>query len=287
MLSCAAMGVPRTLGIVLQQAWYNCQRHEHKIRKTDVEYGIRYASQAYMNQMMGASKGGIAIPGHVVDLWQALLERATQERVKEKKPASHFLVLPKHEEALKYLNMFFLLHLMTKGRTTKKDSASRSLYCFDYGVCLERNLDFTTDKNVIRQQRFAYDEVIDPFMKYYNRDSEPMFQCPTCAKVYKESELQVAGMTLAFCPRDRADLKSLTKAVRVGEYTEEEIKIIGAIRSASRGDALIARRIADDVGCYVQKVAKFGEKLEKNSLVGREKDETVEKYIYFAPAENV
>jgi hypothetical protein len=277
------MGVPRTLGIVLQQAWHNCLRHEQRIRKTDVEYGISYASQAYMNQLTGASKGGIAIPAHVLDLWEALLDRATQERAKEKKPASHFMVLPKHEEALKYLNMFFLLHLMTKGRTSKKDTASRSLYSFDYGVCLERNLDFTTDKNVIRQQRFVYDDVIEPFMKYYSRDSEPTLQCPTCGKTYKESELQVAGTTLTFCPKDKADLMSLVQLVGAAEYTEEEIKIIGAIRSASKGDALIARRIADDVGCYVQKVAKFGEKLDKNNVVDREKDEAADKYIYFGP----
>lgn len=41
-LSRAAMGVPRTLGIVLKQAWHRSQRP--RIRRTDLDYGVRYAS---------------------------------------------------------------------------------------------------------------------------------------------------------------------------------------------------------------------------------------------------
>lgn len=281
-LSREAMGVPRTLGIVLQQAWNNCKVHGNKIRRTDIDYGIRHASKAYVNQMLGSSRDGIAIPAHVAELWHSLLDRAVKERTKESRGASHFVVLPRHEEALKYLNMFFLVHLLTKGRTTKKDMSSRSLYSFDYGVCVENNLEHTTDKNVIRQQRFAYDDVVEPFtVKYYTGEIEPTFRCPSCGKVYKESQLQVAGIILSFCPVDKNDLERLALVSSVGDYTEEEVKILGAIRSAARGDALVARRIADDVGCYVQKVAKFGEKLEKQDLIDREKDSGLEKFIYY------
>lgn len=284
LLSLQSMGVPRTLGIVLQQAW-NRRRSEgaSKLRKSDVDYGIRYASKAYLNQMLGASKDGVAIPAHVIDLWYALLDRATEERKKEGKAASHFLVLPKHEEVLKYLNMFFLVHLLTQSRTTKKDKASRSLYCFDYGICVENNLDYTTDKNILRQQRFAYDDTIMPYEIYYSRVQEPSFICEQCKKIYKESEIKLGSGsgTLKFCPDDRADLRPHALGRSSSAYTEEEIKIIGAIRSASSEDHLIARQVADDVGCYVQKVAKFGEKLGKEQVISREKDEIADKYIYF------
>lgn len=280
-LSREAMGVPRTLGIILQQAWNRRRANGGKIRKSDIDYGIGYASKAYLDQMSGASKNDIAIPGHVSDLWHALLDRASQERQKGKS-GSHFMVLIKYEEALKYLNMFFLVHLLTKGRTTKKDSASRSLYCFDYGVCIENNLEFTTDKNIIRQQRFAYDEVIAPFYEqYYARTSEPTYQCLKCRRTYRESEIQVAGETLKFCPKDKEDLRLIPSAICTDRFTEEETKIIGAIRSASKSHRLVARKIADDVGCYVQKVAKFGEKLDKEELIEREKDKSLNKYIYF------
>ena len=65
------------------------------------------------------------------------------------------------------------------------------------------------------------------------------------------------------------------------DFTEEEIKIIGAIRSAKQEDRLFARRVADDVGCYVQKVAKFAERLEKDEIISRRRQEDEGKLIYF------
>jgi hypothetical protein len=55
------------------------------------------------------------------------------------------------------------------------------------------------------------------------------------------------------------------------------------MRSSSPEDHLTARRVADDVGCYVQKVAKFGEKLEREKIIGREKVEELNKNIYYGP----
>ena len=136
LLSREAIGVPRTLGIVLQQAWNNCKLHGGKIKKNDVEYGIRYASTAYANQMLGASKGGVAIPAHVADLWS--LETASfareSERASPSKSLSRTAGIRRSVEVFKYV----LFTLLTKGRTTKKDTASRSLYCFDYGACLDK-----------------------------------------------------------------------------------------------------------------------------------------------------
>jgi hypothetical protein len=282
-LSRASLGVPRTLGIVLQQAWNRRRAAGTKIRKTDVEYGIRYASKAYLTQMLGASRDNAAIPSHITELWFSLQERATEERQKENREASHFLLTAKFEPVLKYLNMFFLVHLLTKGRTTKKDSSARSLYCFDYGICLENNLGFTLDKNVLRQQRFVYDDVIVPYYeRYYQHSNEPIYECTKCRQTYKQSEIQVAGMTLDFCPKDRADLRLVASTVFQSTFTEEEIKIIGAIRSAGRSDKLLARRVADDVGCFVQKVAKFGEKLERDAVISRDRDDDAGKLIYFS-----
>jgi hypothetical protein len=50
-LSYEAMGVTRTLGIILQQAWNRRRATGGKIRISDIDYGIRYASKAYLNQM--------------------------------------------------------------------------------------------------------------------------------------------------------------------------------------------------------------------------------------------
>ena len=271
-------------GSFLKQAWSRGKQSTRpRIRRTDLDYGVRYASKAYLNQMSGAAKNGLAIPEHVSEIWSALLGRASDERAKSDGPASHFMALQRHEEKLRFLNMFFLVHLIEEGRTTKKESRSRSLYAFDYGSALENNLGWGDDKDVIRQQRFVYDDLLERFDSHYRTSGEATYRCPTCSTVYTQSELFVAGTRLDFCPKDRADLLELTSASIGTSFTEEEIKIVGAIRSALPGDELAARQVADDVGCYVQKVAKFGEKLDKEGVISRERPDDGGRYIYFQP----
>jgi hypothetical protein len=283
-LSRESMGVPRTIGIVLQQAWYRAKSARRtKIKKSDIEYGIGHASKAYLNQMRGAAKGGVAIPAYIEDIWDALITRAELERPKSDSPASHFMVLPKNEAKLRLLNMFFVVHLLTKGRTTKKEKASRSLYAIDYGVCLENHLGYGDDKNVLRQQRFAYDDTLADFDKYFERRDDVSYFCPSCQTIYTEQELRIKGHLLKFCVRDRAELQKMDRDSNAMKYTEGETKIIGAIRSSSAGDQLTARQVADDVGCYVQKVAKFGEKLDREEMIDRQKLESLGKHIYFSP----
>jgi hypothetical protein len=283
-LSRSAMGVPRTLGIVLKQAWSRAYSARRRIiNKTDIEYGIRYAAKAYLNQLEGAAKGAVALPEYITEIYDAILSRAVAERTKVALPASHFMVLPRNEVKLKYLSMFFVVHLLTKGRTTKKEKFSRSLYCIDYGICLENNLGFATDKNILRQQRFAYDDELSQFDPLFEKESEPKYICPVCGTVYRESELRIKGKVLAFCMDDKTTLQKYDLGALERRYTEEEIKIIGSIRSSLPEDHLTARRVADDVGCYVQKVAKFGEKLEREKIIGREKVEELNKNIYYGP----
>lgn len=279
-ISKAAMGVPRTVGIILKQAFSRkLSENSSGIRKSDIDYGIKYASKAYLNQFMGSC--GVAIPSYYKDIWDSLLEKAIEERAKSESSSSHFMVLPKNEIKLKYFNMFFIGHLLTQGRTTKKEKASRSLYCFDYGVCVENNITWGTDKNVIRQQRFAYDKILEPFDQHFAKAVEKKWKCPVCNTIYHEKDLFVAGIQLEFCPKDRADLVEVSSS-EYTQFTEEEIKIVGAIRSSSEEDELLARHVADDVGCYVQKVAKFGEKLERENIIKRKMKD---KYIYFSDDE--
>jgi hypothetical protein len=182
---------------------------------------------------------------------------------------------------LKYLSMCFVIHLLTKGRTTKKDKSARSLYCIDYGVCLENNLGFAVDKNILRQHRFAYDSDLEQFDSLFEKVSEPTYTCPSCRETYRESELRIRGAVMALCVKDHSALRKNDLSALESRYTEEEIKIIGSIRSSSSEDQLIARQVADDVGCYVQKVARFGGKLEREGIITRERREELRKNIYY------
>lgn len=282
-LSREAMGVPRTLGIVLKQAWNRATAGNRKIRKSDIDYGIRYASKAYMNQLQGAAKDSAAIPAFVAEIWETIIGRAVAERAKVEAPASHFMILPKNEQKIKYLSMFFVVHLLTSGRTTKKEKFSRSLYCIDYGICLENNLMFSTDKNILRQQRFAYDDDLAQYDACFEKGTEPQYICHQCGAIYLESEIKIKGKLLTVCSNDRSELELYDLISLDKKYTEEEIKIIGAIRSASSEENLVARQVADDVGCYVQKVAKFGEKLEREGMIAREKIPELQRNIYYGP----
>ena len=94
--------------------------------------------------------------------------------------------------------MFFLVHLLTQGRTTKKERFTRSLYSFDYGVCLENNLGWGDEKNVIRQQRFAYDGALSEFDRFFQVRDETEYVCPSCGKVFAESDLMVGGARFYF-----------------------------------------------------------------------------------------
>ncbi len=279
-ISRAAMGVPRTVGIILKQALSRAIGEDRVgIRRSDIDYGIKYAARAYYNQFSGTC--GVSLPMHYLDMWNALLDRAISEREKKDSSTSHFMVLGSNEPKLKYFNMFFLVHLLTQGRTTKKDKSTRSLYCFDYGTCIENNMVWGDDKNVIRQQRFAYDDVFIPFDSHFRSNTSSRWSCVSCGAIYEDKDLNVAGHKLDFCPKDRSDLVRM-KQDEFGSFTEEEAKIIGAIRSSTEMDSLQARQVADDVGCYVQKVAKFGEKLNREGLIGRSKQN--DRYIYFQPS---
>ena len=163
----------------------------------------------------------------IEDIWDAILARAIAERPKSDSAASHFMVLPKNEAKLKLLNMFFVVHLLTGGRTTKKEKTSRSLYAIDYGICLENRLGYGDDKNVLRQQRFAYDDTLAQFDKFFQVHEEVMYVCPTCKAVYSEGDLMVKGQMLKFCVNDKADLQRLDHDPTALKYTEEEIKIKG------------------------------------------------------------
>lgn len=271
-VSRAAMGVPRTAGIILNSAWTRASERGDKlprIQRSDIDYAISNTSKNYYESMAGAARDGIGIPSVVAEVFDSLIQRAQEERAKTPHvAASHFMVTPKNESLLRHLKMFFLVHLLEEDRTTKKSRANRSLYAFDYGVAVENNLGWTTEKNTIRQQRFAYDDVISAYLEDSSVPRSSA-RCGLCDSEYSDNDLRLPnGMIMRYCPQDGSALDRLPSSF--DRFTEEEVKIIGFIRSASRDKGVEARAVADTIGCYVQKVAKFGEKLEREGVIARD-----------------
>jgi hypothetical protein len=139
LLSKACIAIPRTIGIILKHAHQkSISQSKTKIRISDIEAGIRSASKAYLNQFDGVS--GVIIPAYHADIQSKLVEFLNGQKKKGDPGTCFFLVKSQYEERLKYLNMFFLVHLITRSRTTKKEKTSRNLYMLDYGLCLQHNI---------------------------------------------------------------------------------------------------------------------------------------------------
>lgn len=124
---------------------------------------------------------------------------------------------------------------------------------------------------------------LSQFDHYFEKVDEPRYICSECGSIYTESELRIRGKVMLVCVDDHNELQNYDAGALEKRYTEEEIKIIGSIRSSSPEERLTARRVADDVGCYVQKVAQFGGKLEREGVIARERVEELNRNIYYGP----
>lgn len=282
-LARAAMGVTRTIGYALQKTWASVMVSDAPIMdKNDILYGIKSVGSIYLDIFLGAVKAG-ALPPYQGEIWNSLISRAQREKLKvTDKSASHYHIIPYRESHLAKLSEYLLVHLVVKGRTTKKDKTTRHLYCFDYGACLEFNLGYSTDRNTVRQERFVYDDVLKPFDKEFDIRVETLYTCRRCQISYTKDQiyLEKLGIFLDRCPRCNNPLEEQKPMTTPDNCTEEEAKIIGAIYSVRGSTGKLAREVADEVGCYVQKVSNYGQKLERAGRILRDYDEVEERIRY-------
>lgn len=274
-LARAAMGVTRTIGYALQKAWARVMVNDSPVLgKSDVIYGIKSVGATYLDTFLGAVKAG-ALPSYQGDIWNALITRAQRERQKSSdRSASHFHVMPYRETHLAKLSEHLLIHLVVKGRTTKKDKTVRHLYCFDYGTCLEFNLGYSTDRNTVRQERFVYDDDLSPFDHEFDVANETRYVCRRCQVGYTKDQLflEKLSMYLDRCPRCNSPLEEQQPDFAPEDCTEEEAKIVGSIFAVRGPMGKLARDIADEVGCHTKKVSNYGIKLERMGPIIRDWD---------------
>lgn len=267
-----AMGVPRTIGMILQnaltQAELSCKRTY--ITTSDINVGIQETKKIYFSQFQGAVKKKI-IPAFYMDMWNSILNRAVTEKNKNKKeqrPSSHFMLDPLRK---KYMNIFcenFLVHLLEESRTSKY-GGNYLLYSIDYGICTENNLLFAEEKDEFTAARFIYDNVIAKYDCYFVEEQLKSYQCPICKKIYKEEEVAQAKVKRCFeCDEKLIEIVHREVPMTEGNYTEIEVKILGLIGSLSEEDAMSASEIGDAVGCTWQKVSNWCSKvLGKQELI--------------------
>lgn len=284
MLTRASMGVPRTLGIILKEAWnQTTSKGKKKISLDALRFGINTSGDGYFGFFNG--NVGPVIPKFYDDMLQSILNRARDERKSHTDKASNmFLIGGFRDNHFKYLTENYLVHLLKKNETSVKGETGLSLYMIDQYFINKYNLGFTLERDIYRQQRFVYNDIMKIYDVYFT-DTRKQFFCPKCQTEYTQEQLYLPQLDtyLTVCPKDNVLLKELQhEFTHSVTYTETERKIIGTIRNHNYQNSLLAKDVAEIVGCSTSKVAKFSEKLSRETdLIYREKPKSESRYRYY------
>lgn len=271
-----AMGVPRTIGMILQSALIQTELNGKRTNITisDINVGIQETRKIYFSQFQGAVKKKI-IPAFYMDMWNSILNKALTEKNKNKKeprPSSHFMLDPLRK---KYMNIFcenFLVHLLEESRASKY-GGNYLLFSIDYGICTENNILFAEEKDEFTAARFIYDNIIAQYDCYFVDEQLKSYQCPICKRIYKEEDVAQAKVKRCFeCDEKLIEIVHREVPMTEGNYTEVEVKILGLIGSLSEEEAMSASEIGDAIGCTWQKVSNWCSKvLGKQELINVKK----------------
>lgn len=271
-----AMGVPRTIGMILQGALNQTELNGKRTNITisDINVGIQETRKIYFSQFQGAVKKKI-IPAFYMDMWNSILNKALTEKNKNKKeprPSSHFMLDPLRK---KYMNIFcenFLVHLLEESRASKY-GGNYLLFSIDYGICTENNILFAEEKDEFTAARFIYDNIIAQYDCYFVDEQLKSYQCPICKRIYKEEDVAQAKVKRCFeCDEKLIEIVHREVPMTEGNYTEVEVKILGLIGSLSEEEAMSASEIGDAIGCTWQKVSNWCSKvLGKQELINVKK----------------
>ena len=265
-----AMGVPRSIGLILQNAWIQttASKGNKKIGIQEINYGIRATRKTYFMQFSGAIKTR-SIPGFYMDMWSDILQKAVYEKQKNfNRPASHILLDPVRKEYMNIFCEYFLTHFLEEGRSSKY-GGNYSLYCIDYDICQENSIKFAEDKDEFTSVRFIYDSVLSEYDGYFVKDKIKSYKCDICGRIYEENEVNQAKVKRCF-DDDTILTEIIHKDIPAteGNFVEVEIKILGYISELDYDHAENARQISDAVGCNWQKVSNWCSKvLHKKGLI--------------------
>lgn len=272
-ISREAMGVPRTIGLILQNALSQTEARKDKfIQLSEINAGIRETRKVYFRQFQGAVQKKV-IPGFYMDMWNSLLKKALDEKNKNvNRPASHFMIDPLRK---KYLNVFcenFMVHCLEDSRASKY-GGNYVLYAIDYDICSDNSIVYALEKDEFTAVRFIYDTVFQSYDGYFMKERIRSYKCPICSRIYEESEVAQAKVKRCFeCDEKLEEIVHKDVPITEGNYTELEVRILGIIGTLSRDEAMTAAEIGDAVGCSVQKVALWCSKvLKKRDLIEIEK----------------
>lgn len=256
-----AIGVPRTIGMILQHSFIQAQTNDNRIGLSELNYGISSARKTYQRQFQGSIKRKL-LSGFYMDMWNAIIAKAVSEKNKHPdRPSSHLLIDPLRKDYLNILCENFHLHFLAENIASKY-GGSYNLYSIDYDICNEYNIKYAEEKDEYTAIRFIYDNVLNAFDPYFTKEKSKSYRCPKCNKIYDENEVVKFKVKRCFDDDELLiEIIHLEIPKTEGNYAEVEIKILGQISSLSIDEAMNAREIADAVGCTIQKVSLWSSKV--------------------------
>src|SRR5690606_5689049 len=224
-----SIGVTRTIGLILQNAWKQAELSDNRIGLIEINYGIRSARKTYQKQYEGALKRKL-IPGFYNDLWRAIISKATAEKNNHSdRPASHLLVDPNRSHYLSIFKENFLLHLLEEGRSSKY-GGNYDLYAVDYDICLDLNIKYAEHKDEYTAARFIYDTILSDYDNYFTDTRLKSYRCSVCNRIYQEDELPPAKIKRCFDDDEKLEeIIHQEFQVAPGNLAEVEVKILGLI----------------------------------------------------------
>lgn len=272
-ISKEALGVPRTIGMILQHALAQAEiKKDVFIQLNEINVGIRETRKIYFRQFQGAIAKKV-IPGFYMDMWNSIIKKALDEKKKNPdRPASHFMIDPIRK---KYLNVFcenFIIHCLEDSRASKY-GGNYVLFSIDFDICNDNNIAYATEKDEFTAVRFIYDSVLQCYDGYFLKEKIKSYKCPVCNAIYEDTDVARMKVKRCFeCDEKLEEIVHQEVPITEGNYTEVEVKILGLIATLTIEDAMTASEIAEAVGCTYQKVALWGSRvLAKKGLINIEK----------------
>ncbi len=188
---------------------------------------------------------------------------------------SHFYVTPSYEDLLSTLELNFFINKYTE--MSSRDGEKSSIYCLNYGLCIEENLRWgkpngTDYRKYFIERIFDFNKQVDIFL---NESKEII--CSVCERKFSAKELKFLEFNNMKCPcGGLVQIKSISKNIAEKIERIEKTKLLSQyeysiLYELNKTDIpMKAKEIAEELDTSHQLIGKRVKKLdEEKGLVER------------------
>lgn len=195
-------------------------------------------------------------------------------------PSSHFSIEKDIEGLLQTLELYFIVNKFNEGSSRKKPGVKMSYYGLNYGLCLEKGIDYGRPEirrayDYWRQEEFNYTEIIP---KLLNNSNVP--KCKACGYEYSKQDEYDVARRFGFCLKCK-EVGTLSEEVHIDEILQQQIekwRTVGLpdlqmsilrilYNKRNSNEELTAMNIAGDLDIHHAAITKSCDKLTRLGYV--------------------